>query len=285
MIKAIRKVLPILGVLLFLRLMSKLNFTEFVYNLSHVPLEKILVLIFCCWFGLIMKGIRWLIITRFVNVSKIDLLRVFYASMFLGVITPGRLGELSKISFLKDRGIDYSIALYLTIYDRVFDVGYLLIASLFYLSYVYDFNTTLIYSIIVFTLLFIFVQYYVAKRLIIEKIGILSSMICYGITIISYLVFGLGFANLLVLTNNTQVALCTLSITLGNLVALVPISIMGLGTREYVLINVLTFVPSVDIVASSLIHLTTSVLASLLFCSFFYSKSLFTNPKAGELSQ
>jgi hypothetical protein len=278
-IKLLKKGLPLLGIILLFRLLSKIDLVDFLDRISQVPLDKILVLISCCWFGLIVKGLRWLIITRFIKVSKLDLLRVFYASMFLGVITPGRIGELSKIKFLKERGLDYLEALYITIYDRIFDVGYLLITSLFFLSYVYEFSSTLVLSIVLFTILFLFVQYFVAKKLIVHEMNILTMFICYGITIVSYLVFGLGFAFLLDLSELNHVVLSTLSITLGNLVALVPISIMGLGTREYVLMNVLPFIPSVQLISSSLIHLTTSVLASLLFCSFFYSKSLFKAPE------
>lgn len=284
MIKLLRKALPFIGIILLIRLLNNIGLNEFIDKISLLTFDKVLVLILCCWFGLVVKGLRWLRITKFVDIGTLDLLRVFYASMFLGVITPGRLGELSKIEFLKERGLDYSTALYLTIYDRVFDVGYLLITSLFFLSYIYDFHVSLVLSIVIFTSLFIFVQHYVAKKLMIQASSLVDMAICYGITIASYLVFGLGFSYLLGLSSAYQITLSTLSITLGNLVALVPISIMGLGTREYVLMNVLPFVSSPQLVSSSLTHLTMSVLASLLFCSFFYSKKFLKTPRKTKIA-
>ncbi|PCJ20320.1 MAG: hypothetical protein COB02_04600 [Candidatus Cloacimonadota bacterium] len=272
MLKLIKKVLPIFGLVLFIRLLSNISSSAFVDSLLSISFYKVILIIFCSWFGLVAKGFRWTLIASNTNINKKDLLRLYYGAMFLGIITPGRIGEITKVQFLKDRGVEYSLAFYLTIYDRVFDVGYLLITSLFFLAYVYHFSKFLIVSIIVFMILFLFVQYFIAIKLIPQKKIFIKMLFSYLLTIMSYLVFGFGFSMLLNMSNINQIVLTTLSVTLGNLVALVPVSIMGLGTREYVFINVLPFLSEILIISSSLVHLTLSVLASLLFCSLFYKK-------------
>jgi glycosyltransferase 2 family protein len=49
------------------------------------------------------------------------LARVYGATMFLGLVSPGRIGELSRIFLLRDRGAPVSVGLYSVVLDRVLD--------------------------------------------------------------------------------------------------------------------------------------------------------------------
>ena len=79
-------------------------------------------------FGL--KAWRWQVMLRMQGIRYPwrDAVLVFMAGLFLGLVTPGRVGEMSKALYLKqDRGVPVSVGLANVLMDRLFDLYTILV--------------------------------------------------------------------------------------------------------------------------------------------------------------
>lgn len=71
---------------------------------------------------------RWLCALQGVELARAEAFAYYLASSYLAFITPGRLGELAKVAYLKAKGVGASLALSGVLADRLLDL-YLLVLS------------------------------------------------------------------------------------------------------------------------------------------------------------
>jgi len=127
--KAIRKwifwLLHLTGFVLLYFVVRDLEWDRFLEVLKTFPLWKYLTgLVFLC-VVYALKSLRWHLLNRSFGISTSwSMALLFYLSAgFLSVITPGRLGEFSKIYFLKRQcGTDLTSGTSSVILDRIWDV-------------------------------------------------------------------------------------------------------------------------------------------------------------------
>jgi len=270
--------IKVFGLVLLAWILFHTNLNELYASVGQFSIFQIIWLVFISFVIILTKALRFQIILTLYSVSIpfLKSLLIYGAGMFLGTITPGRLGDFSKIFYLKQTsGCDFKKGLFVNVLDRLFDLGLLLIIALGAMYWILNFRGILLY--LIFLLIFFFMIILFRKRVgqyisaifsklfkvpltvaDIEKIWNLKLLFPFIFTLIPY---ALIFYQMIFIANCTGFDINPFylvgTLTLGNLVSLLPISISGLGTRE-----------AVFVVALSKIGLTAAQAVSLSL-SFF----------------
>lgn len=286
-----------LGPLCLVLILTKIDLRLLLNNLSDINLFLYLFVLFLNVPQFFIKSFRWnqLLKQQKVIYSEFDSFLIYISSIFIGFITPGRLGEFIKAVYLKyDKGVSLSKSMSSVIVDRLFDLYLLILLGLLGI-WKFDIlgklsNTSLLLLIIFisFPLLILnkqlmrkvisliyksFIKKKVKLRNKIEErfddfyIGInqlinLNLIFSALLTCLSYSVF---FIQCYLIAIAIGISINLISITLfmaiSNLISFIPISISGLGTRDATLIYLF-----------SLINLTPELAVSyafLVFIAFF----------------
>ena len=258
-----------LGVILFLIIISKINFSKLLkilYNYEIVfPLViTILFLIFSYY----LKALRWKIICLgySIKISNSKSFVLFLIGTFLGFTTPGRVGELFRANYISENRNSFQNSLVTVISDRAFDLLSLLILAIFssiFLESKYHFlkdffvlKENMTFQIIIFSVLMASI---IALLLVNKKnsflkkikhkiIGLLTNfkaikvsfnqlMLMLIYTLLS-LIIGYGLFYYLAISIGVKIDfLEILSISiLVSFIQLIPVSILGIGTRDITLI-------------------------------------------------
>ncbi|MBI4489904.1 MAG: flippase-like domain-containing protein [Deltaproteobacteria bacterium] len=77
----------------------------------------------------LLKGMRWRLILQTQNIPYgfLDALKMYWSGLFIGTVTPGRLGELIRIVYLKQDGVRIGKGLVGVVADRLLDLGVLVV--------------------------------------------------------------------------------------------------------------------------------------------------------------
>lgn len=236
----------------FYNTMNSVNFNYFFLSLPFVIIL------------LAVKGYRWNLIVNAESehYSYKNALQAYFASYSLGIVTPGRLGELLKVYNLREEvpGIDPVIAFRTVVVDRLFDLVFLvwfgMAAAVYYSGLLTDLYiilpltmTVVVFSIFFFQQVLIFVQdKWLKKSAVIHFIQtsidtLLSkkSLPFWGISAVAYAFFFLG---IVVLFKSIDVSMGFFEsgfiISLIGLILLLPVSVAGFGTREAGLVYLLS---------------------------------------------
>jgi uncharacterized protein (TIRG00374 family) len=199
-----------------------------------------------------------------IQLSKYKSFSYYMASLYLGFITPGRIGEFSRVYYIKQKSDKSTAALFFNVLaDRLFDLYLLLflsISALVYLQTQVDLNSiwagVLLFVLplmiikipffepwIRFILRKIFTSAHTKSkhffeellksiRLIVNQSGVLIFF-----TIVSYAVFFIQ-CYCIALALNIEIDFITLMLVMAvsNTISLLPISISGIGTRDVTLL-------------------------------------------------
>ncbi len=218
-----------------------------------------------------LRAYRWhrLLVRSDISCPFIKSVIFYFSSNYIGLITPGRLGEISKALFLKEYGFSsFSYAMPGVIIDRVSDLYVLLLFSLTGIWYfdIFKNSYTVLYSIITITVIagcslpfFIILRlentvnwlcrqfskrtsgkWEVALDLFTKGFSVLINpelFYTFFITLLSYLIY---FYQNYLIADSLNLSISYFSIiqiiSVATLIAYIPISVAGLGTREAVLI-------------------------------------------------
>ncbi|MCK4745962.1 MAG: flippase-like domain-containing protein [Bacteroidales bacterium] len=289
-----------LGFILLYFVVRKLDFVLLRENLLQFRTWKIFLGLLILVGVYLIKSYRWYLINRAFGVkSRYGTLLVFYfASGFLSVITPGRLGEFAKIWFLNRKyqtGI--TVASSSVLLDRIWDVLVLslmagismaLLISRFQIDW---FTVALIILIFVFALgvillpgmLFRPVLALTRKRRIHSDVrqvyevwkrnrfrfllpGFITSLIAFGLLALMPFLFSVD------LDAGIPYASSVTAVSISNILSFLPITIAGFGTRELVFTQVWAIHshPAVSAIAISTIYFVVTYLGSLFIGGIIY---------------
>lgn len=231
---------------------AALSNLEFAWYLLSLP-EVVVVLA--------VKSYRWKLITKGYGFSypAWQAFRSYMSSYSVGVITPGRLGELIKMYNLKSRLPDIgSVTAFKTVVaDRLFDLVFLLWFGISgALFYIFQFSTliALIAGLLIiftgFAILHLLLRINIINELFqrfkllafaIEMLKLLNgrqSVILWVITALAYLIF---YFSILLILYSMDIRMSLIEtgymISIVGLVLLLPISVAGFGTREATLVG------------------------------------------------
>ena len=187
----------------------------------------------------------------------------YMASFTIGLITPGRIGEIARLYYMRQENeIEFIPAFRTVVIDRIFDLGMLILlgfaALLFYTSIgiTNPYLAIAIASITFFTGL-LFIDWMLKKIIRIKRFAnnqiiqfIIScvsqavnrhSFVLWAITLIAYLAF-YGAISLIFLSLDIQMPLVDIALILSvvGLATILPFSFAGFGTREMSLVFLLS---------------------------------------------
>lgn len=295
--------IKVVGLALLVWILSRTNINELFATVRQFSLSQIIWLVFISFVIILTKTLRFhTILTLYsVSIPFLKSLLIYGGGMFLGTITPGRLGDFSKIFYLKRiSGCDFKKGLFVNVIDRLFDLGLLIIIAFGAMYWIFNFRSILLY--LIFLLLFFFmiilfrkqVGQYISAIFLklfkvpltgtdIQKILNLKLLFPFFFTTIPY---ALIFYQMIYIANCTSFNINPFyligTLTLGNLVSLLPISISGLGTREAVFMATLS---KIGLTAGQAVSLSLSFFLLNNFSILMISLFLFLILKPDQIRE
>ncbi len=297
--KFFRKYLFLFGLILFVLILFTADLREIFSNIKNISYFHLILAILIIFPMLFNKALCWNYIKRQqgIKYSIKDSTLMYWSGLFIGILTPGRLGEIAKAFYLKKDGHSMGKSLVSVILDRLSDFAFLLvfilIGSLFLLSIFQKQILILILGLIILILLFIlllkigFIKWILNKifRIFISqkyqkswkinfqdfindfKIYKLKNyLIIFLITAFSWLFY---YLQMYILAKGLSIHIpllyLAIAVTVAGFITLIPISISGIGTRDAALI--LLFAPFL-VVKEQVIAFSALILLMILFAAF-----------------
>ncbi|MBU0894319.1 MAG: flippase-like domain-containing protein [Nanoarchaeota archaeon] len=266
----IKRFLPLIGILIFIYLLIKLDLSEIIQEIKNANLFLLFIALFFVFLVLITETLKWFVIARkqeikipFKDAFKINLITNFYS-----FITPSKLGTILRVEYLKkytqNRGRGFSNF----VLDKFLDIF-----SIFFLAIIFSILigkdleiipislliTIFLTGILLFLLfikkdrskpiLRIFYIYLVPKKIkerarkafdsFYEKIPKKREFLLFSVfnmfnwIVIYFVTYIIGVS----LGINLPFYYFLAILSIGTIIALIPITINGLGTREATLIT------------------------------------------------
>ncbi|NOU45794.1 MAG: flippase-like domain-containing protein [Bacteroidales bacterium] len=238
----------------FITILSKLDLPLFFFSLTGVIVV------------LAIKSFRWHLIIRQQGLQYPvgKSFGAYMASFTIGLITPGRIGEIARLYYLRqDNDIEFLPAFRTIVIDRIFDLGMLVLLGFAALLFYASIGITNLYLAIgLATIAFItglmFMNWLLqwlmrikrfANNQIIQFIYScvsqavnLQSLKLWLITIMAYLAY-YGAITLIFLSLDIHMPLADIALILSvvGLATILPISFAGFGTREMSLVFLLSY--------------------------------------------
>ena len=298
----ITKYLGLIGIILFVYIISKINLNHVINIFSSANPFFIVLSMVMLFFMIILRSLRWKILIKATgfDIPLKDCSLIWLKGYFLGGITPGRIGDLFRAKFLSDKiEIPLGKSVLTAVIDRLFDIlvifglsvlGILMISQLFGIE-IFSLRNLFVLLVIfglslyilisrkltakIFSPLFnLFVpskfkektkinfdEFYKGSELLKKREQHLVASFSVGI--LSWLVVGIGgYLIALSLSLNISYWYVLISLAISSLIAVLPISISGLGTREATFIFLFSII---NIVPEEAVSFSLLILAWNLF--------------------
>jgi len=301
-VKNIRRILSslwILGFALFGYIVSQLDLSAIVTHVRQFRLSWLCVCASTYLLSAIFKAARWRValIAQGSPFSFFETLAVSFKTSFLGTVTPGRLGDLSRVGYLYRSTASVSKSLVTVFLDRLYDIAFLLLFGLLAVVYFLNLFVSHVGSFLLLLLtsagIGILAMYYrmqiwrLFKQMLRGTVSVpmyealilqwdifrnevrrvfrasMSKMIFF--TLLSYIFY---FVQVFAITKGygleIPIAYVVMCASLSALVSMLPITVGGVGTREAVFVLLLGRA-SVSSEAAVLVSFTDGVVFLILF--------------------
>lgn len=262
--------LRLAGLVLLVVLLIRLDFSEIGAALQDADLRLIALAVLCVIPLIAVKTVRWqgILQAQAIRMAFGPALLAYFGSLFVGFLTPGRLGEFIKAVHVQhDCDVPLAQAFSTVLADRLFDLYTLLAvgsAALLTLALAGYELLAVLGLVVVLTLpLMLFLRddtfgwvrhvglrFGAVGRTLFAEDGILPQIRvgllhltwrwtawATGLTVVAY---GIFFGQCYLLARALDLAVgfvpVMFAVALGSLVTLIPVSISGLGTREAAMI-------------------------------------------------
>ncbi|MDZ7774835.1 MAG: lysylphosphatidylglycerol synthase transmembrane domain-containing protein [Bacteroidales bacterium] len=301
-------ILRLLGIALFVFILFRIDLGEMARELQHIKGQYFLFGILFQVMVLSFKGIRWHVMNdgRAAASFWIRSFGRFFESYAIGVVTPGRVGELLKAGHEKNRN-EKASSVIRVISERGFDVSIFVliaVAALFFGEFIQIESISkwlflilgCVLLVVSFLLLssqkFLAVLQKIIYRLPgkFSQIDIAGKLYRKGTVIMVFLFSLLSNASyfvscyFLALSVNLSIPLIDVSagVAIAGLINMLPVTIMGLGTRELVFLGVFSDLPSASVLAFSITILLVAQFGGGLFSLLLGQIFLFIDRKDKE---
>ena len=296
-----KKYIRYIGLFILLFILSRIDFSQLLDTLFRVNIYYLLLAVVLNIPQLFFKSYRWnfLLKQQRITYSPVQSFLVYMSSLYIGFITPGRLGEFVKTLYLKsDKGINISKGFSSVLMDRLFDLYLLIILGftglwqfgvLDQLSDVFLVLTI----IIVLTPLIMLNKHFMGKPIkllfnlaVVKKVKgkveenfevffsglnqLLNPRLVFSglLTCLGYLMFFIQ-CYLIVMAIGLSINFITITLfmAISNLISFIPISISGLGTRDATLIFLFSLIglkPELAVSYAFLVFITFFVCGGLM---------------------
>lgn len=254
----------LLGIILFVIILAQIDIKEALTIASGASLLYLVLALLFQVFMLIAKGFRWHILNRKKQV-KSDIVTSFgrfLESYATGVITPGRLGELLKVGHEQTRS-DKITAILRVIFERGIDIsifmfvaGLFLVSGIFFDKFYEPGIIVIVISLFAFGLSLLvlfskavlrFTESLVNKifrkkepvQIHMQQLNAKETINFFLLSLVSNF-FAFYSVYMLAISINLDAGFLWVSgaVSVAGLVNILPITIMGLGTREFVYLEI-----------------------------------------------
>ncbi|MFH1671586.1 MAG: lysylphosphatidylglycerol synthase transmembrane domain-containing protein [Candidatus Portnoybacteria bacterium] len=293
----------LIGIVIFILIISRLDLHELILVLNDINYFYLFLGFLLSFPILTIKVYRWnyLMKKQNINYSFKESVLMYGSGMYIGIITPGRLGDFTKIAYLKNNHRSLGESAVSVILDRALDLFFLAIFGYLGLFFFFSLFTNLIYILTFILILSLILLAVFLKtnslKLLLKKIFNLFVPVKYQkswklnlrdfisglknykvndylftflITSFSWLFYYFQTFILIKSVNidNISFLYASVAITIVGLAGLLPISILGLGTREAILILLFSFfsISQEATISFSFLTLLMAVLIGLI-CS------------------
>lgn len=281
----LKRFLPLIGVIILIYLLIQIDFSEVFSVIDRVSLSLIVLFLFASIPVVIISNIEWqyLLKKQGIYVSFLSSMKNIFIGYFFGFITPGGIGGYTRALYLKDASKKpletciFSIGIINTI--DIITLFFISVIGAFLFSTIYP---TLLYGLLFFCLLWIvflgilvhqktwtgimallfrftiFKPYHQWMKTSIEQLKeslpTIPQIVFTGVlSFIGWILrFSLFYLVIISFSIDVEYIPAILIIAIANIIAMIPISIYGLGTREAVLISFFSiYAISADLIISS----------------------------------
>ena len=306
----IKRFLPLVGLVLLFILLYNFDFSTWIALIHQIPLPIFLLTLTSGLPVIFISNIQWqyLLKKQDINVSFLYSMKNIFIGYFYGLITPGGVGAYTRVLYLKNESNESLEKCFLNI--GIFNTIDMI--SLFFISIVGAFVFSNLFPFLFYMLLFfcvlwiIFISFLIRKKTwhwiqnLILRFTILKKYhtwistsveklqnslpakkdvtITWLISIIGWILrFSIFYLILGLFSIEVSYMYVVFIIAIANIVAMIPISIYGLGTRETVLISLFSVfnvssnvILSVSLFWFFIIWIIPSILGA--FISFYEGK-------------
>lgn len=263
-----KNIFKILGILIFILILRQVDIQlvwEHIRGCQIFLLCMALVIETSC---IMPKVKKWQLILNSLGIKANfwDCLRAYWSGLYLAAVTPGKIGDLSRIYFLRDDNLPIGRSIFSVLMDRLTDILSLLllgiIFSLFYLKELAQLNNLLFIFLIILTLgiWIIFLKRFFFYKLfrkilykfipkekfplkenlnldIVKRIKASNYILIFIYIWIGWSIYFLGWWFLTkALYLNISFFHMVAAVSIATIISLIPISISGLGTRDAVIL-------------------------------------------------
>ena len=135
----IDKLIYLLGIGLFVFILKSIDFGYYLRLFSQIKVIYVVGAILLAFPIMMIRAYRWQVVLKKMGIdySFKNSFLVYLSSIYIGSFTPARLGEFSKVYYLKTDGHAVVPGLVSVFFDRLADLGFLILvglASLFYFT-------------------------------------------------------------------------------------------------------------------------------------------------------
>lgn len=307
--KKIRRYLPIIGIALFIYLLIRLDVTKIFQEIENINFSYLAVAVILIAFFFVTQTLKWFVIARkqkiaipFWSAFRINLISSFY-----GFITPSKIGSVIRIDYLREHNPNTGKGFSNFVMDKVLDLSSLFVLAITFAFIFYKriISSTYLYIIIGIFLLIISLSLFFYKkeaskpflrfiyRIIIPKRMKEKSKVLFGtfyqdipslpflflvfiINLFNWVVdyAGMYFMGLALGVNIGFIPLLAI-LPISTLVAQLPITINGYGTRELTMISLfgLFGVAAVKVFSMSILNIIlTNIIPSLFAILLIFLK-------------
>jgi glycosyltransferase 2 family protein len=283
-LNTIIKIAVTLAILIFLFWKVEFNAVGFGKTLRSVHTGYYLLSLFGVILVLGIKSYRWRLLIRNegVNYSAYKAFAAFMSSDAIGIVTPGRIGEIARLYYVRqETTISFYRAFKTIVSDRIFDFTMLgwfgLSGMLFYFKTFGD-HPGIYYALgilVVFVIGYIVLIKLLAKILEYKKVSRLPivrfiyesflavvgkrSLAMWIITVLAYsMYFGFSWLIMIALRLTPSYIDVVFIMSIMSLSTIIPLSVAGFGTREATLVLLFAYygLASETAISFSLMHFT-----------------------------
>jgi len=294
-------ILKLIGIILFMFILTKIDLKSFFNLLRDINLYYFIGAVLLLFPMLFIKAYRWNYLkkTQNINYKLSDSILMYGSGIYIGLLTPGRIGDFIKVLYLKNDGNSAGKSFVSVFIDRIADLLFLIIfgyIGMFFFIHLFRkqvYILSFIFIILLLIIIFAVTKKELAKNLLRKIFGffipakykektkinfndfyndlkILNRKKIFKVSLITVLVWMIYFIQIFLLANalNINISFIYLSVCacIAGLITLIPISISGIGTRDITLIVLFSFlgISRESAVAVSMLILSMSIVMALI---------------------
>lgn len=270
-------ILRSIGILLFIIILSRIDLFKSLELLSNVNIYYLLLAILMFFPVLVLKALRWQTLMKAQGISYPlkDTVLMYAAGLLAGGVTPGKVGDFSKVFYLANEENSFGKSFVSVFLDKLFDLS--LLTVLVYLSMfafiIYFKNLIIALSAFIMVAFFIFFVLITKKEIIkmiltkifkilvpekfrkaiklnfydfyndIKLLKFSKLILASVVTILAMMIyFTQCYLIALSLDINIPFLYLVICMSIASIVTLIPISILGIGTRDVTLIVLFSYI-------------------------------------------